>query len=61
MVQFSGSTIFNTRVKARQKFWNRPEGAEDILQLRAALLSEDDGLGRHFAERPGCPYRRKVA
>jgi hypothetical protein len=52
---------FNTRVKGREKFWNRPEGAEAILQLRAALLSEDDRLERHFAERPGCPYRRKAA
>ena len=51
---------FNARVKGREKFWNRPEGAEAILQVRAALLSED-GLGRHFAERPGSPYRRRNA
>src|SRR5687768_10754103 len=31
---------FNARVKGRQKFWNRPAGAEAILQVRAALLSE---------------------
>jgi hypothetical protein len=52
---------FNARVKGREKFWNRPEGAEAILQVRAALLSEDDRLERHFAQRPGCPYRRKAA
>jgi hypothetical protein len=52
---------FNARVKGREKFWNRPQGAEPILQLRAALLSEDDGLARHFAQRPGNPYRRRKA
>jgi hypothetical protein len=52
---------FNARVKGREKFWNRPEGAEAILQVRAALLSEDDRLGRHFAQRPGSPYRRRKA
>jgi hypothetical protein len=51
---------FNARVKSRQKFWNRPEGAEAILQLRAAVLSEDGRLERYFAERPGCPYRRRA-
>jgi hypothetical protein len=54
---------FNARVKSRQKYWNRPEaeGAEAILQLRAAVLSEDDRLARFFAQRPGNPYRRKAA
>ena len=53
---------FNARVKGPQKFWNRAEqdGAESILQVRAAVLSEDERLGRHFAERPGNPYRRKA-
>jgi hypothetical protein len=53
---------FNSRVKARNKFWNRGQGkgAETILQIRAAVLSEDDRLSRHFAERPGSPYRRKA-
>lgn len=53
---------FNARVKARNKFWNRRQaaGAETILQIRAAVLSEDDRLSRHFAERPGSPFRRKV-
>jgi hypothetical protein len=52
---------FNARVKGREKFWNRPEGAEAILQVRAALLSEDDRLARHFAQRPGSPHRRRKA
>lgn len=50
---------FNARVKSRQKYWNRPAGAEAILQLRAADLSEDERLERHFAQRPGNPYRRR--
>jgi len=52
---------FNSRVKSRQKFWNRPDGPEPILQLRAAILSEDDRLDRYFAERPGHPYRGRKA
>ena len=49
----------NARVKSKQKYWNRGQGAEAILQLRAALLSEDGRLDRYFAERPGSPYRRR--
>lgn len=52
---------FNARVKGKQKFWNRPAGAEAVLQVRAALLSEDGRLERYFAERPGNPYRRRAA
>jgi hypothetical protein len=52
---------FNARVKGKQKFWNRPSGAEAMLQVRAALLSEDGRLERYFAERPGSPYRRRAA
>jgi hypothetical protein len=51
----------NARVKGKQKFWNRPAGAEAVLQVRAALLSEDGRLERYFAERPGSPYRRRAA
>ena len=50
---------FNDRVKSKNRHWNRPEGAEGILQLRAAVLSEDDRLAGFFASRPGCPYRRR--
>jgi hypothetical protein len=49
---------FNARVKGWDKWWNRGQGAEAILQVRAAVLSEDDRLRRYFAERPGNPYRR---
>jgi len=49
----------NARVKSREKFWNRSAGAEAILQLRAAVLSEDDRLARFFAQRPGNPHRRR--
>lgn len=49
---------FNARVKGWDKWWNRGEGAEAILQVRAAVLSEDDRLTRYFTERPGNPYRR---
>jgi hypothetical protein len=52
---------FNARVKSKQKYFNRPEGAEAILQLRAAVLCEDARLERYFAQRPGNPYRRRRA
>lgn len=48
----------NYRVKGTEKFWNRPSGAEAILQVRAALLSEDDRLSQWIANRPISPYRR---
>jgi hypothetical protein len=48
----------NARVKGKQKYWSRGAGAEAILQLRAALLSEDGRLDRYLGERPGSPYRR---
>ena len=50
---------FNARVKGKDKYWNRSEGAEAILQVRAAVLSDDDRLARYFGERPGNPYRRR--
>jgi hypothetical protein len=49
---------FNYRVKGTEKFWNDPAGAEAILQLRAAVLSDDDRLQTHIAERPGSAFRR---
>jgi hypothetical protein len=57
---------FNARLKSRQKYWNRPEaepfqGAEPILHLRAAVLSQDDRLTRFFEQRPGNPHRRRKA
>jgi hypothetical protein len=48
--------IFNRRVKGSEKFWG-PTGAEAILQLRAAFLSEDDRLRQHLRTRPCSPFR----
>lgn len=50
---------FNLRVKGTEKFWNDPQGAEAILSVRAALLSEDGRFNQFFATRPGCRYRRR--
>src|SRR5204862_803002 len=59
--------LFNRRVKGSEKFWGE-NGAEAILQLRAAFLCEDDRLERHLKTRPCSPFRtykaredRKVA
>lgn len=43
----------NYRVKGTEMFWNNPSGAEAILQVRAAALSEDDRLLRFLSHRPG--------
>lgn len=48
----------NARVKGTEKFWNRPEGAEAILQIRAAVLSDDERLAGHIYNRPGSAFRR---
>jgi hypothetical protein len=50
---------FNGRVKGKDRYGNRSAGAAAIQQVRAAVLSEDERLGRYFAERPGNPYRRR--
>jgi hypothetical protein len=49
----------NYRVKGTEMFWNDPEGAEAILQVRAASLSDDDRLAKHLAERSGCAFTRR--
>ncbi len=49
----------NYRVKGTEMFWNDPEGAEAILQVRAATLCDDDRLGRYLRTRPGCAYVRR--
>ena len=49
----------NYRVKGTEMFWNDPEGAEAILQVRAAALSDDDRLLRHLRTRPGYPFTRR--
>ena len=50
----------NYRVKGTEKFWDNPEGAEAILQLRAAVLSDDDRLKSHVENRPGHAFRRRT-
>lgn len=49
------------RVKGTEMFWNAPDGAEAILQLRAAHLCEDGRLDDYLKTRPGCPYVRRPA
>lgn len=48
----------NFRVKGTEKFWNRPAGAEHILQIRAASLCDDDRLSVWILNRPGSLYHR---
>ena len=48
--------IFNRRVKGSEKAWDE-EGAETILQLRAAYLGEDESLKKFLSERPSSPFR----
>jgi hypothetical protein len=52
--------IFNRRVKGTEKFWGQA-GAEAILQVRAAFLSEDGRLDRHLKDRPCGPFRNYKA
>jgi len=52
--------LFNRRVKGSEKFWGE-SGAETILQLRAAFLSEDSRLSRHLKTRPCSPFRHYKA
>lgn len=48
----------NYRVKGTEKFWNRPLGAEQILQIRAAALCDDDRLSQWILNRPGSYFYR---
>jgi hypothetical protein len=48
----------NFRVKGTEKFWNRPDGAEYILQIRAAALCDDDRLSQWIIQRPGSYFYR---
>ena len=49
----------NWRVKGSEMFWNNPEGAEAILQVRAAALCETPRLARYLASRLGCQHHRR--
>ena len=51
----------NYRVKGTEKFWDNPEGAEAILQLRAAVLSDDGRLATYLQNRPGSALRRHAS
>jgi hypothetical protein len=49
----------NYRIKGTEMFWNNPAGAEAILQIRSASLSDDDRLVRLLTNRPGQTYLRR--
>jgi len=49
----------NYRAKGTEMFWNDPEGAEAILQVRAAALCDDNRLVEHLKTRPGYPFIRR--
>jgi hypothetical protein len=50
----------NYRVKGTEKCWNEG-GAESVLAVRAAVLSDDERLAKHLAARPGSPFYRRTA
>lgn len=49
----------NHRVKGTEMTWNAPQGAEAILQTRAASLCEDGRLDIYLRQRPGHPLTRR--
>lgn len=49
----------NKRVKGSEKFWNDGPEGEAILQVKAALMSDDERLSKHIQARPGSPYSRR--
>jgi hypothetical protein len=51
----------NYRIKGTEMFWNNPAGAEAILQIRAASLSDDDRLIRFLTNRPGQSTLRRTS
>jgi hypothetical protein len=51
----------NYRIKGTEMFWNNPAGAEAILQIRSASLSDDDRLVRLLTNRPGQSTLRRNA
>ena len=50
----------NIRVKGTEMFWDDPSGAESILHIRAAALSEDGRLDRYLSKRPGWSFLRRT-
>jgi hypothetical protein len=49
----------NFRVKGTEKFWNRPDGAECIVQVRAAALCDDERLSQWILNRAGSHFYRR--
>ncbi len=47
------------RVKGTEMFWNNPQSAEAIVQIRAAALCDDGLPKRHLQNRPGSPFTRR--
>jgi len=50
----------NIRVKGTEKFWNDGASGEAILQIRAAVLCDDDRLTEFLSNRPGHPFHPNV-
>jgi len=48
------------RVKASDKFWNDDESVENMLCLKAAMLSDDKRYLKHMHNRPGRPFNRNI-
>lgn len=48
----------NMRTKGTEMFWNRGVGAESILQIRAAVLCDDNRLQDYLSRRPGRKFVR---
>ena len=46
----------NARVKGTSKFWNEGDSSEAILEIRAAVLCDDDRLSTFLHNRPGNPF-----
>ncbi len=51
-------TAGNSRVQGTAKFWDNPAGAEAILQVRAAVRSDEGRLAEPMRHRPGSAVRR---
>jgi hypothetical protein len=49
----------NYRVTGTEMFWNDPDGAEAILQVRAASLCDDERLAKHLRSSAGCAFTRR--
>jgi hypothetical protein len=49
----------NWRVKGSEMFWNNPDGAEAILQVRAAALCDTPRFAQYLACRRGCQHHRR--